>query len=70
MSLDHSFFAVYGAELPGAKWAHVYDRLEDLRRTRGPVGGTEDIQLFTISGDGGSSRVVIGAAAVSFARAR
>lgn len=67
MSLDHSFFAVYGAELPGANWEHVYDRLEDLRRSQGPDGGTEDIQLFTISGDRGPSRVVIGAAAVSFA---
>ncbi|MER0477410.1 hypothetical protein ABR737_03375 [Streptomyces sp. Edi2] len=67
MSLDHSFFAVYGAELPGADWEHVYDRLEDLRRTQGPAGDAEDVQLFTVSGDRDPSRVVIGADVVSFA---
>ncbi|MFE1476503.1 hypothetical protein ACFW6N_21970 [Streptomyces cyaneofuscatus] len=67
MSLDHSFLAVYGAELPGADWLHVYDRLEDLRRARRPVGDTEDVQLFTVSGGRDPSRVVIGAAVVGFA---
>ncbi|MFG2210929.1 hypothetical protein [Streptomyces sp. NPDC048638] len=67
MSLDHSFLAVYGAELPGADWAHVYDRLEVLRHAQGPAGDTEDVQLYTVSGDRGPSRVVIGAADVGFA---
>lgn len=67
MSLDHTFLAVYGAELPEADWLHVYDRLEDLRRAQGPAGDAEDVQLFTVSGERGPDRVLIGAATVSFA---
>ncbi|KOU43208.1 hypothetical protein [Streptomyces sp. WM6378] len=66
MSLEHSFLAVYGVELPGADWVHVYDRLEELRRAQSPAGDAEDVQLFTVSGDRGPSRVVIGAAVVGF----
>ncbi|MEW1762419.1 hypothetical protein AB0393_38695 [Streptomyces cyaneofuscatus] len=66
MSLDHSFLAVYGAELAGADWLHVYDRLEELRGARSPACDAGDVQLFTVSGDRGLLRVVIGAAVVGF----
>jgi hypothetical protein len=62
LSLEHSFYAVYGVELPGADWADVYDRLEELRRTRSPDDEGEDVALFTVTGDRGPDRVVIGSA--------
>ncbi|MEW2434392.1 hypothetical protein AB0952_09440 [Streptomyces caniferus] len=65
LSLEHSFYAVYGVELADADWLAVDEALEGRRRARdegtGSVAG-EDVQLFTVAGGGGPDRVVIGVA--------
>ncbi|MFF4205496.1 hypothetical protein ACFYZ8_33130 [Streptomyces sp. NPDC001668] len=60
MSVDHSFYAVYGVELVEADWAVVDDGLTELRRTRRLGDGREDVQLYTVSREEGPESVVIG----------
>ncbi|MEU6331462.1 hypothetical protein ABZ851_29925 [Streptomyces sp. NPDC047049] len=65
LSLEHSFYAVYGVELADADWLVVGEALEGRRRARGEeTGGVagEDVQLFTVAGGDGPDRVVIGVA--------
>ncbi|MEU0375601.1 hypothetical protein ABZ070_37050, partial [Streptomyces sp. NPDC006283] len=54
VSLEHSFYAVYGVELADADWLVVSEGLEDA--------GDEDVGLFIVAGSGGPDRVVIGLA--------
>ncbi|MFK0047770.1 hypothetical protein ACIQU4_27515 [Streptomyces sp. NPDC090741] len=60
MSVEHSFYAVYGVELAEADWWVVDEGLTRLRHTRPTDDEAEDVQLYTISGNGGPERVVIG----------
>ncbi|MEU6184023.1 hypothetical protein [Streptomyces coeruleorubidus] len=60
MSVEHSFYAVYGVELTETAWAAVDDGLTELRRSRREGDASEDVQLYTVSRDEGPDRVVIG----------
>jgi hypothetical protein len=66
LSLDHSFYAVYGVELAETDWLVVYDGLEAQRRSRheddtSEDDTSEDVQLYTVSGNGRrDDRVIIG----------
>lgn len=61
LSLDHSFYAVYGVELAETDWLVVYDGLEAQRRSRPADDTSEDVQLYTVSGNGRrDDRVIIG----------
>nr|WP_024126172.1 hypothetical protein [Streptomyces sp. FR1]AHE38790.1 hypothetical protein pFRL3_13c [Streptomyces sp. FR1] len=59
--MEHSFYAVYGVELAETDWLVVYDGLEALRRSRREDDTSEDVQLYTVSGNGRrDDRIIIG----------
>ncbi|MFD9044438.1 hypothetical protein [Streptomyces bottropensis] len=59
--MEHSFYAVYGVELAETNWLVVYDGLEALRRSRREDDMSEDVQLYTVSGNGHrDDRIIIG----------
>ncbi|WP_431985257.1 hypothetical protein [Streptomyces qinglanensis] len=53
MSVEHSFYLVYGVELGETDWLAVGDALEELRRSGSVRVGEEGVELFTVGGSGG-----------------